>query len=300
MRNHSALGSWIRRFLLEHLVGERNLAKNTQYSYRDALALLAPFASQQARKKIDQLTVEDLSGDVIRVFLKHLEESRTCSVRTRNQRLAAIHAFARFVGERSPEYIEWCGQVRAVPFKRTEQIPVSYLEKPESEAILNVPDRQTKQGRRDYTLLLFLYNSGARVSEAAGLRVENLEWDSTGAGVVRLRGKGNKTRLCPLWARTMDELRRALNGRPNESAVFLNRYGAPITRFGIHAVIERLARKAAERLPSLTRKHVSPHTIRHYAGFRTIPGGASAGRRSACQCWGPAHSLVQSPGIVWS
>ena len=165
------------------------------------------------------------------------------------------------------------GKSGQFPFKRTEQIPVSYLEKPEIEAILNVPDRQTKQGRRDYTLLLFLYNSGARVSEAAGLRVENLEWDSTGAGVVRLRGKGNKTRLCPLWARTMDELRRALNGRPNESAVFLNRYGAPITRFGIHAVIERLARKAAERLPSLTRKHVSPHTIRHTTATHLLRAG---------------------------
>lgn len=159
MRDHSALGPWIRRFLLEHLTGERNLAKNTQYSYRDTMALLAPFAATQSKTQIDRLRVEDLSGDAVRAFLKHIEVERSCSGRTRNQRLAAIHAFAKFVGERSPEHIEWCGAIRAVPFKRTEQAPISYLDKPEIEAILNAPDRQTRQGFRDYALLLFLYNS---------------------------------------------------------------------------------------------------------------------------------------------
>lgn len=273
MHNHSALGPWIRRFLLEHLVGERNLAKNTQYSYRDTLALLAPYASKQAKKIVDQLTVEDLSAEVIRAFLTHIEEARSSSARTRNQRLAAILSFARFIGERSPEYIKWCGEVRSIPFKRTDQRPVSYLEKPEIEAILNTPDRKTDQGRRDYALLLFLYNSGARASEAACLTVGNLEWDSTGTGVVSLHGKGNKIRFCPLWAKTMAELRHLVHGKPAEAAVFLNRFGAPIGRFGIHAAIERHARTAKTRLPSLERKQVSPHTIRHTTATHLLRAG---------------------------
>lgn len=273
MRNHSALGPWIRRFLLEHLTGERNLAKNTQYSYRDTLALLAPFASVQSKMQIDRLRVEDLSGDAVRAFLKHLEVERSCSGRTRNQRLAAIHAFAKFVGERSPEHIEWCGEIRAVPFKRTEQVPISYLDKPEIDAILDAPDRQTKQGFRDYALLLFLYNSGARASEAAAVRVGDLEWDSAGTGVVKLHGKGNKIRLCPLWARTMGELRPLTRGRTDEEAAFLNRYGAAIGRFGVHAVVERHARSAAARLPGLKGKRVSPHTIRHTTATHLLRAG---------------------------
>ena len=111
MRDHSALGPWIRRFLLEHLTGERNLSKNTQHSYRDTMALLAPFASAHSKTQIDRLRVGDLTGDIVRAFLKHLEVERSCSGRTRNQRLSAIHAFGKFVGERSPEHIAWCGGV---------------------------------------------------------------------------------------------------------------------------------------------------------------------------------------------
>jgi site-specific recombinase XerD len=273
MRDHSALGPWIRRFLLEHLTGERNLAKNTQYSYRDTMALLAPFASAQSKMQIDRLRVEDLSGDAVRAFLRHIEVERSCSGRTRNQRLAAIHAFAKFVGERSPEHIEWCGEIRAVPFKRTEQVPISYLDKPEIEAVLNAPDRQTRQGCRDYALLLFLYNSGARASEAAGLKVGEVEWDSAGSGVVKLHGKGNKIRFCPLWARTMSELRVLVNGKPDEAAVFLNRYGDPIGRFGIHALVERHVRTATVQLPSLKNKRVSPHTIRHTSATHLLRAG---------------------------
>lgn len=273
MRDHSALGPWIRRFLLEHLTGERNLSKNTQHSYRDTMALLAPFASAQSKTQIDRLRVGDLTGDVVRAFLKHLEVERSCSGRTRNQRLSAIHAFAKFVGERSPEHIAWCGEMRAVPFKRTEQVPISYLDKPEIEAILTAPDRQSKQGSRDYGLLLFLYNSGARASEAANLKVGDVERDSAGTGVVKLHGKGNKVRFCPLWARTMGELQVLVDGRPDEAAVFLNRYGDPIGRFGIHSLVERHARTAKGRLPSLKNKRISPHTIRHTAATHLLRAG---------------------------
>src|SRR5581483_11935896 len=118
MAKMTLLGPWVRRFLLEHLVAERNLAQNTQRSYRDTLVLLLPFTSEKQRTAIDMLAIGDLSTDVLRSFLDHLETKRDCSIRTRNQRLAAIHAMARFIAERSPEHIEWAGSIRAVPFKR--------------------------------------------------------------------------------------------------------------------------------------------------------------------------------------
>ena len=159
MRDTSLLGPWIRRFLMEHMVSERNLARNTQRSYRDTLQLLLPAIARRARKPIDRLAVTDVSADRVRQFLSELEEKRGCAIATRNQRLAAIHALARFIGLHAPELVEWCGQVRTVPFKKAPQALVTYLEKAEMDALLAAPDLTTAQGRRDHALLLFLYNS---------------------------------------------------------------------------------------------------------------------------------------------
>jgi site-specific recombinase XerD len=174
MPETTKLGPWVRRFLLEHLVGERNLARNTQRSYRDTLALLIPFIADRVHKEIDQVELSHLSSERVHQFLQHLEENRGSSVTTRNQRLAAIHALAHFIGARGPENIEWCGQIQAVPFKRAAKNSITYLEKPEMDALLAAPDRNSKQGRRDYVLLLFLYNTGARADEAAQLSVGDL------------------------------------------------------------------------------------------------------------------------------
>ena len=125
MRDSSLLGPWVRRFLLEHLVGERNLARNTQMSYRDTLRLLLPNVARRTNKPIDRLSVTDLSADRVRQFLRELEETRGCAIATRNQRLAAIHALARFIGLHAPELVEWCGQVRGVPFKKAQRALVT-------------------------------------------------------------------------------------------------------------------------------------------------------------------------------
>ena len=174
MTDTARLGPWVRRFLLDHLVGERNLARNTQHSYRDTLALLIPFIAGVAHKEVDQLDVDHVTAEHVRQFLQYLEETRGCSVATRNQRLAGIHALAHFIGERGPEHIAWCGQIQAVPFKRTAKTSITYLEKSEMDALLAAPDRNSAQGRRDYALLLFLYNTGARADEAAQLSVADL------------------------------------------------------------------------------------------------------------------------------
>lgn len=270
MSETTSLGVWVRRFLLEHLVGERNLARNTQRSYRDALVLLLPFVATKLNKPLDRLTPTDLSVEVVRLFLTHLEESRQCSIATRNQRLAGLHALARFVAERSPEHIVWCGQIRAIPFKKTTKVVIPHLTKPEMYTLLAVPDRQTRQGERDYALLLFLYNSGARADEAAQFIIRDLHCADL---FVRIVGKGRKERQCPLWRTTMDTLAPLIANRPLEDRVFLNRRGDPITRFGIYAMVERYAKKASEKMPSVANKQVSPHTIRHTTANHLLRAG---------------------------
>jgi site-specific recombinase XerD len=210
MNDLTLLGPWVRRFLLEHLVAERNLARNTQRSYRDALTLLIPFVAGKLHRSVDRLTMVEVSGDLVRLFLADLEQSRGCGIATRNQRLAAIHALARFVGEHSPEHIAWCGQVRSIPFKKASKAVVPYLDKPQMDALLGAPNRQTAQGHRDHALLLFLYNSGTRAQDAAQLLISELDWEGCS---VKIRGKGGKERQCPLWSSTLGELRSLIANR---------------------------------------------------------------------------------------
>jgi integrase/recombinase XerD len=270
MRDHALLGTWIRRFLLEHLAMERNLSANTRASYRDMLVQLLPYVSHRVDKAIDRLVVTDLTPSLIRAFLADLEDNRKCSVATRNQRLTGIHALARFIGESSPEHIEWCAQMRLIPFKKTTQVGVSYLDKPEMDALLAAPDRSSPQGRRDYALLLFLYNSGARASETCTVRIADIDWHVRS---VRLLGKGKKCRTCPLWPRTIEQLRLCAGSRHPEEPLFVNRNGQPMTRFGIHTMVERHATNAAIQISSLSRKKVSPHIIRHSTACHLLRSG---------------------------
>jgi len=209
MTNTDLLSPWVRHFLLEYLVVERNLARNTQKSYRDALQQFLPFIARAAHRRIERLRVEDVSPARTRAFLQDLERTRGCGSATRNQRLAAIHSLARFIGLHSPEHLEWSGQIQTIASKKAARPLVGYLEKDELDALLKAPDQRTPQGRRDYAVLLFLYNTGARADEVAQVRIGDLELGATSsrdASSVLLRGKGNKPRRCPLWPRTVDEL----------------------------------------------------------------------------------------------
>lgn len=276
MTESANLGPWIRRFLLEHLVTERNLARNTQRSYRDTLRLLLPFLAKNVKKGVDQLRVDDVSPDWVRLFLLEVEEQRKCSVATRNQRLAALHSLARFIGLRSPEHVHWCGQICTIPFKRGSSKSITYLEKPEMDAMLAAPNPGDDQGKRDHALLLFLYNTGARADEAAHVTIADLHVavaNNRDHSLVDIHGKGNKMRQCPLWPQTINVLRPLILGRQPHEHVFLNRCHLPITRFGIHAMVERYAQRISPQMPSLMRKRVSPHTIRHTTATHLLRAG---------------------------
>ena len=166
--------------------------------------------ARTTRRAVDRLTVEDLSPLLVRRFLEHLETERGCGGATRNLRLGAIHSLAKFIGCHSPEHLAWCTEVRAVPFKKTTKPTMAYLDKPEIDALLAAPDRRTERGARDHAILLFLYNTGARVDEATHVTVGDLTWSSSSC--VRLMGKGNKARYCPLWAQTVAVLKPLVRG----------------------------------------------------------------------------------------
>jgi len=272
MNDTQLVGPWVRRFLLDHLVAERNLSCNTQASYRDTLTLLLPFVSARAGQAIDRMTVEHLTPSIIRQFLDHLERERRCSGVTRNQRLAMIRSLARFIGTRSPAHLAWSSEVRSIPFKKTAKTSIGYLEKDEIDALLKQPDQRTALGARDYVLLLFLYNSGARADEAAKLTIGNLQLGGPSPS-ARILGKGNKIRMCPLWPATTISLSRLVTGRGANETVFLGRTNQPMTRFGIHRLVIHYAKLAAKSVPSLVGKRVTPHTIRHTTAVHLLRAG---------------------------
>jgi len=273
---------WMQRFLLEYITAVRNQSNNTRKSYRDCYKLFLPYIAKCLKKHVDELLINDITPENIKHFLNYIEDDRKCTIKTRNQRLAAIHAFAYYVSVYSPDFIEWSRLIHTIPAKKESVKVVSgcvtprlyYLEKKEMESLLNAPDQKTAQGKRDYALLLFLYNSGARVSEATSLTIGNLLYTNHHIDPqVIIYGKGNKRRTCPLWKRTMDVLRPLIQSRNPSENVFLNRYGEPITRFGVFEMVSRYAVTAAQTAPSITDKRVSPHTIRHSTASHLLEAG---------------------------
>lgn len=269
-------GYWIRRFLCEYMTSVRNLSVNTRNSYRDTIRLMLPHISKKAHTSIDLLLIQDITPKRIQSFLSEIEEERNCCVNTRNLRLSAIYALAKYVASSCPEHVEWCRMIHAVPVKKAGRTLITYLEKEEMDALLETPNRNTPQGWRDYTLMLFLYNTGARADEAASLTINDLLIPTTknkGFAIVTIKGKGGKMRRCPLWNKTTEELKILIQNREASAGLFLNRLGQPITRFGIYEMITRYAQIAESRMPSIKNKRISPHTIRHTTATHLLQAG---------------------------
>ena len=277
----SYVSYWLRRFMMEHLVTERNLSNNTRKSYRDMFKQLLAFASGELHVRADKLLINHLTCDLVKSYLNHIEEERRCTVATRNQRLAAIHTYAIYVSANCPEHLEWCRLLSNIPVKRDKAVSeegclmpqVSYLEKEEMDALLDAPDKSTRQGYRDYALLLFMYNSGTRATEAATLTIGNLMVNNTSMPQVIIGGKGGKKRNCPLWNSTIETLGKLTRGRGDHEYVFLNRFNKPITRSGIYDIVAKYAAIASKRYPAMLKKRVSPHTIRHTTASHLLEAG---------------------------
>jgi site-specific recombinase XerD len=243
-------------------------------AYRDALKLLFEFVAQRRGRGVASLELSDLDADTIACFLDHIEATRTNSAVTRNCRRAAIRSFFKHLVRNDLTHSLQYTRVLAIPSKKARQKSATYLEADDVRAIIAKPDRRTADGWRDYTLLLFLYNCGARVSEAADVRWDDLQLAPPRQ--VRLRGKGKKERLLPLWRETADALHRlrSMAMRRDQQHVFVNRHGHPLTRDGVAYILDKhVSAVAAQDRPMLGRKRITPHVIRHSCAVALLQSG---------------------------
>lgn len=272
------LGRELVRFFEEFLPGQRGLSPNTVRSHRDALLLLLQFAAADAKRPIERLQVSDLTAERVVRFLNHLEVDRGNGIATRNARLGAIHVFARFLAAHMPEALGTLQRVIALPYKRgAREAPIEYLERAEIEAVLQSIDRSNALGRRDYALFCLMFNTGARVQEALDVRRRDVRLDAPPQ--VRLHGKGNKVRLCPIWPVTAKLLRAfidelpASDGNPADALLFTNARGRPLTRFGVRYLLRRYVATAAKAVPSMRDKSIHPHSLRHSTAIALLKSG---------------------------
>ena len=258
----TALAPHIEAFLREYLSHQRGASQHTCDSYAYSFQLLFEFAARRFKAAPSALKLEQLDADLIGAFLKDLEEGRRNSPDTRNTRLAAIRSFFRFLEYREPAALEQIRRVLAIPFKRTNSRLVPYLAQDEVQALLDTPDPATRQGIRDRALLHLAICNGLRVSELTGLCTTDITLPSK---TVRVRGKGRRERILPLWKATTTALRAwlAVRGTVAVPELFVNARGRPLSRWGFAYVLRRHAQSARRRCPSLFTKQVSPHVLRH-------------------------------------
>lgn len=269
------LARCLRDYFTDHLPRLRGMSAHTIHSYRDGLVLLLRFVASNAKRDVCDLDMEDIQPDRVLAFLTYLEEERENSVTTRNVRLAAIHAFFRYVGAHHPDQTERAQRLLGIPFKRADQRVIEYLDRNELEAILTRMDRSTADGRRDYALLATMLNTGARVQEVIDLRGRDLQL--TRPYQLRLFGKGRKERFCPLRPQTAQVLRSFCEERQIESGsdarVFLNHRGAPLTRFGVRYILAKHIDRARPEIATLARKRLHPHSMRHSTAVALLKSG---------------------------
>lgn len=283
-RGADDLGRHLRYFLEDYLPCQRNASPHTVRAYRDALKLLLIFTAELRGASVAELALRTIDRETVLSFLTAIERERGNGVTTRNLRLTAIRSFFRCVAYTTPEAVEQCRHLLAIPLKRCETATIDYLTVDEIQAVLAQIPTTTPLGRRDDALVRFLYNTGARVQEALDVRPTDLRLEPPGH--VRLLGKGRKERVCPLWSDTvarlcslMAERDIAIGARVH---LFTNRQGKPLTRFGVRYILDKYVRQAAADCPGLLAKRVTPHVIRHTTAMHLLQGGVDL---NTIRCW---------------
>ena len=277
MRKHkpNALARALRDFFAEHLPHLRGMSPHTIHSYRDSLTLLLRFVATRYQRPVIMLDIDDIDAERVIAFLQHLEDQRGNTSSTRNVRLAAIHAFFRYLAGKHPDQLEHCQRILGVPFKRVRSRPIEYFEYDEIQAVLTAVDRSTPDGRRDYTLIATMFNTGARVQEILDLRPCDLQLVKPSH--ARLVGKGRKERLCPLWPQTAQLLQALIPECSADASarepLFRNRRGQPLTRFGVRYILTKYCNKGRATAPTLKSKRLHPHSMRHSTAIHLLKAG---------------------------
>lgn len=276
MTTEHPLSKYVRMYFEQHLICRRNVSCRTVSSYRDAMKLFIRFAAREVKKPPTRIAIVDISQDLVLRFLDHIEKVRGNSIQTRNHRRAFLRGFFEFVSIEEPMLADHCRIINEIPFKRGSVLPeVHYLERDEIQSLFDVIDMKSASGRRDHALLLFMYNTGARAQEVADARVSWLELGEPAR--VNIIGKGRKRRICPLWRNTATALKRLLDetftSGVGDGPVFRNHCGLPLTRFGIAHILAKYHRLASSHAPSLQKKKLTPHTIRHTTAMHLLQSG---------------------------
>jgi site-specific recombinase XerD len=268
------LPALVQAFFMDRLMQQRQASPHTVASYRDTFRLLLQYAQQHLGKAPSKLTVPELDTPLLGAFLNHLERERKNSARSRNVRLAAIHSFFRYVALHAPEHSAVAQRVLAMPSKRYLRCPIAFLTPVEVDALLAAPDLTTWSGRRDRALLILAVQTGLRAAELTGLRCEDIV---LGAGAhVRCQGKGRKSRCTPLRKDTVLVLRswlRERQGQPSEP-VFPTTRGTALSHDALQYMLDKHLPTACRHCPSLARKRVTPHVLRHTLAMDLLHHGA--------------------------
>jgi len=290
MKNSSNFATLLERFFLERLLSQRQASPHTVAAYRDSFRLLLQYAQNRLRTSPSSLKLKDLDAPFVGSFLDHLEKERGNSTRTRNARLAAIHSFFHYVALQAPDHAGQIQQVLAIPAKKCDRALVSFLTRPEIDALLSAPDRNTWAGRRDHALMLVAVTTGLRVSELTGLRRADV---SLGKGAhVRCQGKGRKERCTPLGKQAAREVRAWLQERNSSPAdpLFPNARGGTLSRDGVQYLLVKHLKVARLNCPTLEGKRVSPHVLRHANAMQLLLAGVD---RSVIALW-LGHESVET------
>jgi site-specific recombinase XerD len=320
MRKTDPLFHAVESFFVDHLKLLRGSSPTTLASYRDSLCLFFDYASRIRNITIDKLRLTDFDADLISRFLLHLERDRQNKVSTRNCRLAALHSFFSYVLRYHPEHAERLSRIIALPSKRYPPAPPRYLDPPAIQSLLRSPNRNTTAGGRDYALMLFLYNTGARVSETSGVHRKDL----LPGPAIHLVGKGRKERVCPLWPETVAAIKaqlRQISTNPEEP-LFHNARGNALTRHGIYRILRQHA-FAVHKIDASVPIKISPHLLRHSCAVALLQAGvdlvtirdqlghvsiATTGRyatsnlklkQAALEAFWAATGMTSSPGKRW-
>lgn len=272
-RGPDQLPALITSFFHEHLQRIRGASPHTVRAYALTVRLYLGFLADHRDRSLAHLRLEDLDYEGVTSFLEHLERTRGNGIRTRNHRLAALRTFFHHLFRQDTLRAAQYHRVLALPAKKGPARLVTYLEPEQVRVILAQPDPRTPAGLRDQALLLFLYNTGARIGEALALRAGDIEFAPP--ATVRLRGKGNRERFCPLWRGTTKVLRRLADSQPSSDGfpLFQNASGKPLTRDGAAYVLKKYVHLASRQEPLLRKLRISPHVLRHSCAVALLQSG---------------------------
>jgi len=289
----NSLPGLIESFFIERLISQRRASPHTIASYRDTFRLLFTFIQDQLKKSPSSVQIEDLSAQHVVEFLKYLEQNRGCSARSRNQRLSALRSFFHYLAFKIPEKSGLIQQVLAIPKKRHDKVVIDFLNQAEIEVLLATPDQQTWIGRRDYLLLSLAVQTGLRLSEITGLCWNSMCLDREAN--VRVVGKGRKERAIPLSR----ELKLQLKAwhhfeKPSPMApVFSSRHGSKLSSDAVQRLLSNYVGAAIKKCPSLKKKKVTPHVLRHSTAMRLLQAGVG---QSVIALW-LGHESVETTQI---